>query len=310
MKYLPSLLIASVLLSTGSLYAQRPEKVAQAINQRYPDSKTEFNPNAQTINGVKLYTIDVRDPQGASMAYVTEFGDFLTAGVGTDFRKLPADVQEVRRIFTASPENVDAYVADNYLFDIKRGSENKVYRLRLDAVGRLRDVITPDEEEGAATLKVEKASADIAKRLGDLSKKQTPEGAKITEVNKDPRHLGFYTMKVTVGKQDSILTMNDAGTVFSSRTDMTLDQLPAPIRASFGKMFDSNKVVAIHRVRSEYVQFQQKTENGDVVTFRVRPDGSIIDVRTTDLTDDEKAVLSGRKPAPAGTDRQTAPRAR
>jgi hypothetical protein len=301
-------IFAAWVCAIPSRAADRPDKVAQALRDRYGDVQTEIVGQSRIITGVRLYQVKVNGDRSArtqqranassseyhSTAQVTEFGDFLASGTPIAFRKLPEPVQQVKELFRTTPIDADAFVADSYYFDLKRGGEDRLYRMRYDAVGRLRQIINPDEVDRTETTHFQTASNDQARKIEDLARRQAPRDAKIKNVYKDPRYEGFYVAKyVKADGKEFLVTLNDAGDIYSTRDEVDMRDIPQPIRDSFDKMFDANKVKWVYRTRDEYSQFQQKTESGDLVTFRVRPDGTIMDVRNEAVNPaDEKAITA------------------
>jgi len=284
-----------IFFAAGVAQAQRPERVAQALRERYGNTQTEIVGTPRDINGIRVFEVDVRSPQGSSQANVTEFGDFLSGGAAADFRKLPQSVQQVRELFRGSPVNVDSYVADSYQFDIRR-AEGRVYRLRFDAVGRIREIQNPDEVERADMSRLERPSDEVARRITELAQRHLPQRARLRDVYKDPQIDDFYMARyVLADGKDYVISLDNNGTVLSSRTQVDQNDIPGPIRDAFTRMFDPSKVSAVYRSRGEFVQFQQKTDLGDVVTFRIRPDGTVMDVRSTQLLDEERATMASQR---------------
>lgn len=316
------------MVASAAYAADRPDKVAQALRDRYGDVQTEIVGQPRDINGVKVYQVRVMGDRNApadrtsdrssdrtsdrnsdrtssaassaenqSTAQVTEFGDFLAAGTPVAFRRLPEPVRQVKELFRADPVDADAFVADSYFFDIKQGGENRLYRLRYDAVGRLREIVNPEEVDRTETTHFQPAERDTSRKIQDIAKRWIPEGAKIKSVYKDPRYEGFYIAKyVKPDGKEYLVTLNEAGYAYSMRDELDTRDIPQPIRDSFDRMFDTSKVKWAYRSRDEYSQFQQKTESGDLVTFKVRPDGTIMDVRNAQVNpQEERAVTASHR---------------
>jgi YD repeat-containing protein len=251
------------------------------------------------INGIKVFATDVRGPQGSSVAYVTENGDFLSSGIPTTFSKLPDAVRDLRDLFNAHPENVDAYISDNYFFDVRRAREDRVYRLRYDAVGRLRGIETPDEVERSNFLRFDKARREDAARVADVTRRHVPEGARLEDAFRDPRYAGFTVLRFTrPNGREFVLTANEEGAVISTRDQIDMRDIPRAIRDSFAQSFDPDRVTAVWHGLNQYYQFQQRAGYSEMATLRVRPDGSVMDVRSTDLLDEDRAVLSRQRELP------------
>jgi YD repeat-containing protein len=290
-----SLLLSLLILSSGTVYAQRPERVTQAIRDRYGSMQTDLAA-PRDINGIKVYEVDVRGQQGTSIAYVTEYGDFLSSGIPTTFNRLPEAVRDMRDLFRSRPENVDAYISDNYFIDVRRPRGEQVYRLRYDAVGRLREIINPDEVSRGNFLRFEKAGKEEASRVADAVRRQVPEGARLEDAFRDPRYSGFTVLRYTRpdGHEFAIIG-NEEGAVISTKSQVDIRDIPRGIRESFSQTFDPDRVASVWHGRTQYYQFQQRAGYGEMATLRVRPDGSVIDVRSTDMLEEERSVLSRQR---------------
>src|SRR5262249_5753406 len=144
------------------------------------------------------------------------------------------------------------------------------------------------------------ASNDVERKIEDLARRDAPKDAKLKNVYIDPRYSGFYVAKYTKSDgKEFLVTLNDDGDVYSTREEVDMRDIPRAIQDSFDKMFDTSKVKWVYKARDEYSQFQQKTDTGEMVTFRVRPDGTILDVRNEQVNAaDEKAVTATHRETP------------
>jgi hypothetical protein len=291
-----ALIVAAVLLTplSNPAFAQRPDKVAQALKERYPDTKTELVGEPRQVNGVDVYRVRVLNDQGESTATVTEFGDFLSGPAPVNFDNLSTDVRQVRELLRSPPNNVQAVVSYEYVFDVTRGGD-RLYRLHFDPLGRLRSITNPDEGD-ANTARLQKASNSINKEIDDAARRHVSGDQKLTlqEVYKDPHHPNFYDVKYEKSNgKEYMVTVNEKGTLLNEREELAINDVPAPVRESFSRMFNSDKVRTVYRVQESYVQFEQTADRNNPVVLKVHPDGSIMDVRA-DLRDSDASLAAER----------------
>ena len=307
-----SLLIGSLALALtcGPALAQkdddrdrggRTEAIDQALKQRYgEDTAVEIVGTPNTYNGVRVYTARVRNKQGESEALVTEYGDLYLSGMPSNIKGTPEAVRNTRTLFKAAPANVEQYVTDGYYIDLQQGDQ--LYRLRYDALGRLREVVSPEAVEAFETTKLRKAEGDVAGKVQELAERRVPAGSKIKDVYVDPRHPGLYVAKYA-GPQGKELLVNldEQGNIYQTRTELAQDELPRPVRDAFARMFDSGKIKWAYRTQAHFYQFNQQTAGGETITFKVRPNGEIIDVSTAQAdAEDQAAQAKFREEAKVG----------
>ena len=268
----------------------RPEAIDQALKQRYgKDAKTEIIGAPSTVNGVRVYPVRVTNKRGESTAMVTEYGDFHLSGMPSNFKGMPEAVRNTQTLFKANPENAEQFVADGYYVDLQQGKQ--AYRLRYDAIGRLREIMNPDEVERLETTNFKKADERDSGKVQELAERHVPEGSKIKDVYIDPRNPGFYVAKYTGPDGKEILVISDEqGNIYQTRTEIDAKELPRPVRESFDRMFGDGKIKWAYRTQYQFYQFDQQTPDGDRVTFKVRPNGQIMDVSSVQAEEEERAV--------------------
>ncbi len=272
---------------------ERPEQLDRALKERYGGNATvQIVGRPTEVNGVKLYNVKVTSKRGDSTAMVTEYGDFLISGMPSQFKGMPRAVQSTRTLFKANPENAEQFLADGYYIDV-RGDDKRPYRMRYDAVGRLREVISPEDVERFETKNFKKADEGAADKVRDLAERHVPEGSKLGDVYIDPRLEGFYAAKYADPKGKEVLViLDDQGNIFQTRTEIEPDALTKAIRDSFNQTFDQNKMQYAYRTQYQYYQFDQQTPDGDRMTFKVRPNGEIMSVQSVKADQEEQAVTA------------------
>jgi hypothetical protein len=268
----------------------RPEAIDQALKQRYgKDATTEITGAPSTVNGVRVYPVRVKNKRGESTAMVTEFGDFHLSGMPSQFKGMPEAVRNTRTLFKTEPQNAEQYVADGYFIDLQQG--DKLHRLRYDAIGRLREIISPEQVERFETTTFKEADESAAGKIQELAERHVPEGSKVKDVYVDPRNPGFYVAKYAGPDGREILVITDEqGNVYQTRMEIDSKQLPTPVRDSFTRMFDDGKIKWAYRTQYQFYQFDQEAPGGDRVTFKVRPNGEIMDVSSVEAEQEDKAV--------------------
>jgi hypothetical protein len=284
----------------------RPEQVDRALKERYGDKVTaEIVGTPSDINGVKVFRVKIRqrdDGGGESTALVTQYGDFLLSGTPSQFKQMPDDVRQANELFRADPQNAEAFIADGYYIDVQQEGD-RFYRLRYDPVGRLREIANPTEVERYETTNFKKADENIAGKVQELAEKRIPQGSKIKDVYIDPRYQGFYVAKYEAPKGGEILViLDERGNIYQTRTEIDRGELPPPIRENFRTMFDEGKVKYTYRTQYQYYQFDQQTPQGDRLTFRVRPNGSIMDVQNVEAAREDEAVQARFREGERGTE--------
>jgi hypothetical protein len=307
-----SLTIACLALAVtcGAAWGQRdderggrPEAIDQALKQRYgKDATTEIVGAPTEYNGVRVYPVRVKNKQGESSALITEYGDFHMSGMPSQFKGMPEAVRDTRTLFKTEPQNAEQYVADGYYVDLQQGDQ--MYRVRYDAIGRLREIKNPDEVERIETTNFKKADEGVAGKVQELAERHVPEGSTIKDVYLDPRNPGFYVAKYANPQGKEVLvTLDEQGNIYQTRTEIAPDDLPKPIRDSFTRMFDDGKIKWAYRTQYQFYQFDQEVPGGERVTFKVRPNGDIMDVSSVEAEQEDKAVQAkfreGEKVGPA-----------
>jgi hypothetical protein len=281
----------------------RTEEIDRALKARYgKDATTEIIGAPTTHNGVRVYPVRVRNKQGESTAMVTEYGDFHTSGLPSTFKGMPEAVRNTRELFKSEPENAGQYVADGYYVDLQQGE--RLYRVRYDALGRLREIVQPEEVERFETTHFKKADESVAGRVQELAERRVPEGSKVRDVYLDPRNPGFYVAKYAdPDNKEILIILDEQGNIYATRTEIDAGELPRPIRDSFTRMFDDGKMKYAYRTQFQFYQFDQEAPGGERVTFKVRPNGQIMDVSSVQAEEEDRAVQAkfreGEKVGPA-----------
>jgi hypothetical protein len=125
----------------------------------------------------------------------------------------------------------------------------------------------------------------------ELAERQVPEGSKVRDVYIDPRNPGFYVAKYAGPEGKELLVITDEqGNIYQTRTEIAPDDLPRPIRDTVSRMFDDGKIKWAYRTQYQFYQFDQQTPQGERVTFKVRPNGQIMDVSSVQAEEEERAV--------------------
>jgi len=227
--------VVATLLCGTAVQAQRNKAVDRALKAQYPDATTEVI-GSRNINGVKVNEVRVKTKDGDSTALVTNDGDFIVSGTPVNPRAMPeAASRALSGLFKNNPTDVERNIATSYTTEVEAGG--KLYALRFDPVGRLRDISNEAEIKAGDYSKSDMSTSDRANKVREVATKRFDD-AKISEIHLyPPAGEGFYivTLDTEDGKVD--LVANDAGTVYTQRQHLERDKLPAPVREQIEKMF-------------------------------------------------------------------------
>ena len=299
-KLLLTTALAAGLCATGAstVQAARDPDVNKTLQRAYPDTRTEIA-GSETINGVKVYNVNVSDKRGASSAQVTEFGDFLSMGVPQQEKSYVKQIQNsVGKMFQGAANDVQVFRSTTYLIDAPvEGSKGQTYQIRIDPVGRVVDI--KDAKEMAVKPK-DKKQADEAtsKKLEQIARDRyvgkEPQLQRVTESDVE----GFYEADF----KGAAVTLNDQGQILQIREDMMGKDMPLPVRETTDKLVKAAS--RAQRVEEEYIQFTQQSNKGDQIVVKMRPDGDIINVVNQQAQQEEQAVTAKHKQGGAAQPQQ------
>jgi hypothetical protein len=290
---LPVASIVFAFLLTPALAQSSKEDLAAAIRKRYPDAKTEIV-RTRDINGVRVHEVQVKAKDGTSTALVTDYGDFLLSGDPGKFNKLPSDARAAQGLFKSKPQDVEVFQATSYWVDMD--VNGKIYRVRLDPLGRIRDIANPKEYETADVTRYEKAGKENRSDIAEMAEKHLDKPGKLRGVYRDPQMAGFYAVHfVDDQNHNQLVFLDEKDNVFAVRTEINRNDLPKPVTDAIDKLFDTGKIRQAFRGQVEYVQWTQTNAAGQAVTFKVRPNGDIMEVKSAAADRDDEAVTAAAK---------------
>lgn len=301
-------------LCAGNLFAQqkgeRNAKIDKALTQAYPDTPTELGA-AETVNGVKVFSVKIDAKTGESTARVTEHGDFLNYGSAQQQGKGLTQMltQNASGLFKTAPADVELYRSTNYFVDIpapaaksknrkaQRAQDQKAmeefgYRVRFDAVGRVLDIQNPDEVQAAShELSDERVSDEaLAKRLTEKARQYLGDKGEVNGVFRAPEE-GYYV--VDLKGLGTSATINEEGQLLSYRRQVEGTELPQPVRQAVENMFTTAS--RSYKGEDAYFQFQQQAQTGNEVIVKMRPNGDILEVSNDEAAQDAKAAAAKQK---------------
>jgi hypothetical protein len=281
--------LAIGLISSAALGAKRDPDVDKALKSVYPDARTEIT-GSHEVNGVKVQDVKVTTKDGESNAAVTEYGDFVYYGLPRSKNINPSVEKNIAGLFKGVGD-MDVNWATNYLVDVT-AQNNKQYRLRLDATGRLKDIQNQNEvkRDTAHT----PATGDTSK-IKSMAEKYM-DGAKVGQVWGDENNDGFYVVEVTdKDGQPAIITLNKDGQVYMKRWEIKDADIPEPVAKTIKDTFGDVKIDKAYRSDFEYYQFDSQTSGGDKVVVRIRPNGDIMSVTNAKAAAEDEAVTAKSK---------------
>jgi len=288
---LTAALAAGVCATTANVaQAARDPDVNKTLQRAYPDTRTEITGN-ETINGVKVYNVNVTDKRGTSSAQVTEFGDFLNMGVPQQEKTYVKQIQSsVGKMFPGAVNDVQVFRSTTYLIDAPvEGQKGQTYQIRIDPVGRVIDI--KDAKAMAADRPKERKQVDdaVAKKLEQIARDRyvgkEKELQRVTESDIE----GFYE----VDFKGAAVTLNEQGQILQIREDLMGKDMPLPVRETTDQLVKAAS--RAQRVEQEYLQFTQPGKKGDQVVVKMRPDGDIINVVNQQAQQEEQAVTAKHK---------------
>jgi len=293
---LSAALATSVCATTANFaQAKRDPDVQKTLQRAYPGAQTQVMGN-ETINGVKVYTVNIADKSGAaSSAQVTEFGDFLLYGAPQHSKELTKQIQtKAGEMFQTAPSDIQLFRSTSYLIDVPTQAQGKgkaqTYQIRLDPVGRVLDI--KDAKATAAdrpAQQQEVKDANKVKALEKIARDRYVEGDAQLQAIRESDVEGFYEADF----KGAAVTLNDQGQILQVREDVKGPDLPEPVRKALDQLVKSS--TRAQRVEEEYFQFTQQSATGNAVTVKMRADGDILQVVNAQAQQEEEAVVAKHK---------------
>jgi hypothetical protein len=297
-----SLFVLGLAVAVGApatLQAAKQKKqeteVEKALKDAYPDAQTQIS-GSHDVNGTKVYDIKVTNKTGDSTAQVTEYGDFLMYGVPHEYGAVNQLIESnVAGVFAAKPQDVEMYRVTDYVIDFKNRQTGKPFTAKFDAVGRLKDVSNASEMKEEATEAKGKELTDEATRnkAGEYVKRELPGAqiAKVYQAGGEGGDAGFWYVQTADGGD---LIVNKGGQVLSLRQPIQKDDLPEPVVNSIKQIFQA-EIQKTWRTEDEYYQFDEKSQVGQPVVVKMRPNGDILEVRNDAARQEEQALQAKSK---------------
>jgi hypothetical protein len=299
---LTAALTAGVCVTAPSFaQSKRDPDVNKTLQRAYPDTRTTVA-GSETINGVKVYNVQVEDKRGSSTAQVTEHGDFLFYGVPQREQQFMKSLQAGGDaggagggLFQGKMGEAQVYRSTSYLIDAPaQGKKGQTYQIRIDPVGRVLDIIDAKQAAGQSSGERKKADDATAKKLEQIARERyAGKDAQLQRVTESDVE-GFYE----VDFKGVAVTMNDQGQVLRVREDVVGKEMPLPVRQTTDQLVKAAS--RAQRVEEEYLQFTQQSQTGNQVVVKMRPDGDILDVVNVQAAQEEQAQTAKHKQAPAG----------
>jgi len=294
--------LAAGVCATAPSFAQskRDPDVNKTLQRAYPDTRTTVA-GTETINGVKVYNVQVEDKRGSSTAQVTEHGDFLFYGVPQREQQFMQALQAGgdaggggAGLFQGKMGEAQVYRSTSYLIDAPAGKKGQTYQIRIDPVGRVVDIIDARQAAPKGSGERKKADEATAKKLEQIARERyAGKDAELQRVTESDV-AGFYE----VDFKGIAVTLNDQGQVLRVREDVVGKEMPLPVRQTTDQLVKAAS--RAQRVEEEYLQFTQQSQTGNQVVVKMRPDGDILDVVNVQAAQEEQAQTAKHKQAPAG----------
>ncbi len=281
--------IAAITLSSSAFAETAYEK---QIAKDYPGAKTQII-DTKEVNGVKVHDIRIEYTGGQAEATITDNGDYLLTSNNNNYtdKDLPPDVKQVSdNLFGAPATNVERIFITEYIVGVNDGGRS--YDLKIDGTGRLHDVDTKQAMALEDPHRQPKAAAGDVQKISDLTQKMFP-GAKIVSVNKSATSPGFYAVEFNENGQGGWVVINEEDRVRSYANSIPKNQAPQAVVAAISHIKGA-KLDSIQRYNYRYWQFDE-SQNGDVITMKVRPDGDVISVESREAKQTQEAATASHK---------------
>jgi hypothetical protein len=291
-----AMFVAFTAFTDAPLHAAKAKKqeseVQKALKDAYPDAQTQIT-GSSDVNGVKVYDVKVTTKQGDSTAQVTEYGDFLMYGVPHEYGAISNLISSnVAGLFKDKPQDVEMYRATDYYVDFKNRDNGKTFNAKFDAVGRLKDISNAREtsEEAKAARGKEITDDASLKKAAEYVKREMPN-AEVNKVYEAGGEGGFWYVQT---KDGGDLIVNKGGQVLSLREPITKEDFPEPVAKTIQGMFNA-EITKLWRGEDEYYQFEQKSQLGQPIVVKMRPNGDILEVRNDAARAEEQALQAKSK---------------
>jgi len=295
-----AVMVAVVVSFTANAFAQRDSEVDKALKRQYPDAQTEVT-DVKTVNGVKVSHVKVKTNEGETLAEVTEHGDFLIFGEPRA-ELAPSVREEIAQLFEKEPQNVQRYRLTNYLVEIESGE--RMYQLRLNAVGQLKDIKEVTKQVQAQLGNLERAPEEAVEKIRPAIERYTREGAEVKGVYKSPEGEELYIVNILQDGLNRRITVNEFGRHVSVREEIKVDNLPEPVRQAVSQMFKEENIRQVFRADEQHYEFDTRTPQGTQLTVQMRANGEIIGVRDIQAMEDEEAAVARHRDGDSGDRRR------
>jgi hypothetical protein len=244
----------------------------EALKKFYGNSAQVKITGEHEANGVKVYTADVSNSAGKSIAMATEHGDVLETGVPAANNNLPEPVREVTQgLFKTAPSDVDSVERHTYFVTINGGAHN--YMLTLDATGRILDIKSPNQLREDAPGNAQTVTGQQKQQIEKLVQQHFP-GSSITEVRTAIHHPGYYQVFFNEREGRGYVIINPNNDVAMYYVPRTRNDLPRPVEQTLNTVLKGEQVKSIGLARERVYRVTENVGN-DQIVLRVYSNGDV-----------------------------------
>jgi len=242
----------------------------KALREYYPP-KTEFHlQNKSKANGVDIEHYEVTMPNGKAMASVTARGNLLTTGWPVGVSGITPGAQETLAVFKSPAQNLTLEHVHAYYVVIDAG-RNQRFVAEIDAVGRMRDLKSPEElHQDAKLVAAPKADADAIRQVAAKRFK----GETLEAVSEASGNPGYYMIQMKNQHGNGWSIMNAKDDTIQYRTAVARESLPPAVQATINNELKNDKILNIQAGGSRLYQVTQ-TIGGEAITMLTAPNGAV-----------------------------------
>ncbi|HEX4795018.1 MAG TPA: hypothetical protein VH370_14550 [Humisphaera sp.] len=250
----------------------------KALREYYPPQTRVHLENKSKTNGVEIEHYEVTMPNGKALASVTGRGDLLTTGWPVGMAELTPGARETLAVFKTPAQNLTLEQVHAFYVVIDAG-RNQRFVAEIDAVGRLKDLKSPEELHDDA--KLVPAPAAVVGQIKQVAAKRF-KGEQLENVFEASRNPGYYMIQMKNQHGNGWSIMNAQDDTIEYRTAVAKDSLPAAVQATIDKELKNDKILNIQAGGSRLYQVTQ-TIGGEQITMLITPNGSVDWMNTRQL---------------------------
>jgi len=272
--------LAALVLGAFTSIGFAAESAAEkALREYYPPQTKVHLQNKSSANGVEVEHYDITMSNGGkAMASVTARGDLLTTGWPVGVSGITPAAQQTLAVFKSPAQNLTLEHVHCYYVTIDAGG-NKKFIAEIDAVGRLKDLKSPEELREDA--KLPPAPAAAAQQIKQVAAKRF-KGEQLENVFEAIHNPGYYMIQMKNQHGNGWSIMNAQDDTIEYRTAVARESLPPAVQATINNELKNDKILNIMSGGSRLYQVTQ-TVGGEQISMLITPNGGVEWMNTRQL---------------------------